>query len=152
MIRLLIVGYCYGIRSERRLCEEAHLKLAYRWFSRLGVEGHGMQTQKVVPNAADPSDFSKAGIQPVDQVEQLSGVVACTQRVEYLGIDVPIRCHAERSWRDMHQFVTSTLLSGICFARIDPAACWKMESLIQGSGGRLSFRLNSPKRLTLLVR
>ena len=32
MIRMLIVGYCYGIRSERRLCEEAHLNLAYRWF------------------------------------------------------------------------------------------------------------------------
>ncbi|MFK9083394.1 transposase [Pseudomonas neuropathica] len=30
MIRMLIVGYCYGIRSERRLCEEAHLNLAYR--------------------------------------------------------------------------------------------------------------------------
>ena len=25
MIRMLIVGYCFGIRSERRLCEEAHL-------------------------------------------------------------------------------------------------------------------------------
>src|SRR4030095_17193525 len=32
MIRMLIVGYCYGIRSERRLCEEVHLNLAYRWF------------------------------------------------------------------------------------------------------------------------
>ena len=31
MIRMLIVGYCYGIRSERRLCEEVHLNLAYRW-------------------------------------------------------------------------------------------------------------------------
>jgi len=29
MIRMLIVGYCFGIRSERRLCEEVHLKLAY---------------------------------------------------------------------------------------------------------------------------
>lgn len=34
MIRLLVVGYRYGIRSERRLCEEAHLNLAYRWFCR----------------------------------------------------------------------------------------------------------------------
>ncbi len=34
MIRMLIVGYCYGIRSERCLCEEVHLKLAYRWFYR----------------------------------------------------------------------------------------------------------------------
>ena len=31
MIRMLIVGYCFGIRSERRLCEEVHLNLAYRW-------------------------------------------------------------------------------------------------------------------------
>ena len=32
MIRMLIIGYCFGIRSERRLCEEVHLNLAYRWF------------------------------------------------------------------------------------------------------------------------
>ena len=38
MIRMLLVGYCYGIRSERRLCEEVHLNLAYRWFCRLGLE------------------------------------------------------------------------------------------------------------------
>jgi transposase len=31
MIRMLIVGYCFGIRSERRLCEEVHLNLAYDW-------------------------------------------------------------------------------------------------------------------------
>jgi transposase len=36
MIRMLIVGYCFGIRSERRLCEEIHLNLAYRWFCRWG--------------------------------------------------------------------------------------------------------------------
>ena len=36
MIRMLLVGYCFGIRSERRLCEEVHLNLAYRWFCRLG--------------------------------------------------------------------------------------------------------------------
>ena len=38
MIRMLIIGYSYGIRSERRLCEEVHLNLAYRWFCRLGIE------------------------------------------------------------------------------------------------------------------
>ena len=31
MIRMLLVGYCLGIRSERRLCEVVHLNLAYRW-------------------------------------------------------------------------------------------------------------------------
>ena len=49
MIRMLIVGYCFGVRSERRLCEEVHLNLAYRWFCRLGLEG-------AVP---DHSTFSK---------------------------------------------------------------------------------------------
>ena len=49
MIRMLIVGYSYGIRSERRLCEEVHLNLAYRWFCRLGLDGR-------VP---DHSTFSK---------------------------------------------------------------------------------------------
>ena len=38
MIRMLIVGYCYGIRSERRLCEEVDLHLAYRWFCRLDLD------------------------------------------------------------------------------------------------------------------
>lgn len=49
MIRMLLVGYCLGIRSERRLCEEVHLNLAYRWFCRLGLDGR-------VP---DHSTFSK---------------------------------------------------------------------------------------------
>ena len=38
MIRMLLVGYLYGVRSERRLVEEVHLNLAYRWFCRLGLE------------------------------------------------------------------------------------------------------------------
>jgi transposase len=49
MIRMLIVGYCFSVRSERRLCEEVHLNLAYRWFCRLGLDG-------CVP---DHSTFSK---------------------------------------------------------------------------------------------
>src|ERR1039458_7361495 len=39
MIRMLLVGYCYGIRSERRLYDEVHLNLGYRWFCRLGLDG-----------------------------------------------------------------------------------------------------------------
>src|SRR5437764_5408820 len=49
LIRMLIVGYCFGIRSERRLCEEVHLNLAYRWFCRLGLDG----------SVPDHSSFSK---------------------------------------------------------------------------------------------
>ena len=49
MIRMLLIGYCMGIRSERRLCEEVHLNLAYRWFCRLDLEG----------SVPDHSTFSK---------------------------------------------------------------------------------------------
>ena len=49
LIRILLVGYCLGIRSERRLCEEVHLNLAYRWFCRLDL------TDRV----PDHSTFSK---------------------------------------------------------------------------------------------
>lgn len=38
MIRMLLVGYCYGIRSERRLCQEVELHLAYRWFCKLDLD------------------------------------------------------------------------------------------------------------------
>ncbi len=37
MIRMLLVGYIMGIRSERRLCDEVHVNLAYRWFCRLDL-------------------------------------------------------------------------------------------------------------------
>ena len=49
LARMLIIGYCYGIRSERRLCEEISINLAYRWFCRLGLKDK-------VP---DHSSFSK---------------------------------------------------------------------------------------------
>ena len=38
MIRMLVVAYCFGIRSERKLCEEVGLHLAYRWFCRLDLD------------------------------------------------------------------------------------------------------------------
>jgi transposase len=38
MIRMLIVGHCYGIRHERRLCEKVRLHLAYRWFCKLDLD------------------------------------------------------------------------------------------------------------------
>jgi len=37
MVRMLLIGYCFGIRSERRICDEVHLNLAYRWFCRLDL-------------------------------------------------------------------------------------------------------------------
>jgi transposase len=39
MIRMLIVGYVFAIRSERLLCREVKVNLAYRWFCGLSIEG-----------------------------------------------------------------------------------------------------------------
>src|SRR5690348_15373203 len=50
MIRMLIVGYVFAIRSERRICAEVQVNLAYRWFCRLGIE----------VNIPDHSIFSRA--------------------------------------------------------------------------------------------
>ena len=61
MIRILLIGYCFGIRSDRWLCDEVHLKLAYRWFCRLGLDG-------AVP---DHSTFSKKA-RPVPTERPLS--------------------------------------------------------------------------------
>jgi transposase len=49
MMRMLILGYCFGLRSERRLCGEVHCNLAYRWSCRLVLEG----------DVPDHSTFSK---------------------------------------------------------------------------------------------
>ena len=50
MLRMLIIGYVFAIRSERRICAEVQVNLAYRWFCRLGVED-------AIPN---PSVFSRS--------------------------------------------------------------------------------------------
>jgi transposase len=55
MMRMLIVGYCFGIRSERRLCDEVHLNLAYRWFCRLGLDG------EVPDHSTDSVAFRSSG-------------------------------------------------------------------------------------------
>jgi transposase len=38
MIRMLIVGYVFAIRSERLLCREVKVNMAYRWFCGLSIE------------------------------------------------------------------------------------------------------------------
>lgn len=70
MIRMLIVGYVFAIRSERRLCSEVQVNLAYRWFCRLGIED----------GIPDHSVFSRARHERFRQSEALrrvfEGVVA----------------------------------------------------------------------------
>ena len=46
---MLVIEYCFGNRSERRLCEEVHLNPAHRWFCQVGLEDR----------ISDHSTFSK---------------------------------------------------------------------------------------------
>ncbi len=52
MLRMLIVGYCYGIRFERKLCEEVELHLAYRWFCRLALRQAAAEWLQVLGSSA----------------------------------------------------------------------------------------------------
>ena len=54
MVRMLLVGYCFGIRSERRLCEEVHLNLAYRWFVPTGARREGSRSLELLEEPAWP--------------------------------------------------------------------------------------------------
>ena len=64
MIRILIVGYVFAIRSERRICAEVQVNLAYRWFCRLGIEDK-------IP---DHSVFSRARHERFRESDALRGV------------------------------------------------------------------------------
>lgn len=68
MIRMLIIGYCLGLRSDRRLCDEAYLNLAYRWFCRFGLEGAG----------ADHSTFFQEPPWPIRESDLLRGLFQTT--------------------------------------------------------------------------
>src|SRR5436189_6293539 len=67
MIRLLVVGYVFAIRSERLICREVQVNLAYRWLCKLGIEDaipdHSAFSRAawgaasdVVPKFVSPSD------------------------------------------------------------------------------------------------
>ncbi len=86
LIRMLIVGYCFGIRSERRLCEEVHLILAYRWFCRLGLEG----------DVPDHSTFSKTRHGRFREVANVDRH-RCADRIDCAPDVIP--CKARRQMR-----------------------------------------------------
>ena len=63
MIRMLLVGYCYGIRHERRLCQEVGLHLAYRWFCKLDLNDKVPHHSTFVSFIAVLADGDRSDIQ-----------------------------------------------------------------------------------------
>jgi len=79
MIRMLLVGYVFALRSERRLCSEVQVNLAYRWFCKLSVEDQ-------IP---DHSVFSRARHERFRECDALrrvlEGVVAMCIAAGFVG-------------------------------------------------------------------
>lgn len=71
IIRMLVIGYVMGIRSERRLCQEVHLNLAYRWFCRLGLDDK-------VPDHSTFSKLRHGKFRESDALRRLFEVVVAT--------------------------------------------------------------------------
>jgi len=68
MIRMLIIGYVFAIRSERQICREVQVNLAYRWFCDLGLE-------EAIP---DHSAFSRARNERFRESDFFRRVCACS--------------------------------------------------------------------------
>ena len=114
MIRMLIVGYCYGIRFERRLCEEVELHLAYRWFCRLDFLG---QSPRPVPRQRLVLTFDRERnvyVCPADKLLTTTGNVGDDHAVRYraskrdcAGCPLKPRCRpntpSRKVTRDLHE-------------------------------------------------
>jgi hypothetical protein len=61
LIGMLIVGYCFGTRSERRICEEVHLNLAYRWCCRLGLDADVPEPSRSFPRERSSAQAVRDG-------------------------------------------------------------------------------------------
>ena len=94
LIRMMVIGYLYGITSERRLCEEVQVNLAYRWFCRMSLEDkvphHSTFTKNRNGRFADSGLFRELFMDIVRQA-QAHGLV----KGEHVTVDAtPVRANA----------------------------------------------------------
>ena len=59
---MLILGYVFAIRSERALCREVQLNLAYRWFCGLGIEDNAPTSWLTTRPIATPKAVISSGV------------------------------------------------------------------------------------------
>jgi WD40 repeat protein len=136
MIRMLMVGYCMGIRSERRLCEEVHLNLAYRWFCRLGLDG------KVHSHLSTWDIFTSRQTTDIPVGESASKTLAVTSQGKYAFVGQTdgnlavwnLQTHIlERVWRAHDRLIVQTVISEdqrtLLTASVDgELKCWDIPS------------------------
>ena len=122
MMRMLIVGYGFGIRSGRRLCDEVHLNLAYRWFCRLGLDG----------DVPDHSTFSKNRHGRFRESDLLRGGELCegghrgrrayrAERASPSGLSAFARSSGVIAWRSSQSRPSAGPLPAGCIRRARPS-------------------------------
>jgi transposase len=86
MLKMLIVGYCHGLRFERKLCGEVELPLAYRWFCRLALDDkvpitrHSRSIATAASVTATSSESSRLKAQKNDAADAAGICEAVTSR------------------------------------------------------------------------
>lgn len=84
MIRTLLIGYCYSIRSKRRLCDEVRLGLAYRWFCGLGLDAavpHHVARRTMASLIGSACVWSMAGLRTVATILAVASTGGARQSV-----------------------------------------------------------------------
>lgn len=104
MIRMLIVGYCYGIRSERRLCDEVHLSLAYCWFCRLSLEDmvpdHSTFSKNRHGRFRESETFRWLFDEVVRRCSSRARIIFYGQELVYLTTEMETSNEDEKTWRN----------------------------------------------------
>src|SRR5207302_11197065 len=83
LLRILLIGYLYGIASERKLVDELRMHLAWRWFTGLGFD------QEVPHHVLEKPAWTVPGIEAVRAVVRTDREAVCGSGTggEHLSVD-----------------------------------------------------------------
>ena len=118
LIRMFLVGYCFGIRSERRLCEEVHLNLAYRWFCRLDLADR-------IPDHSTVSKNRHGRFRERELLRHLfeTTVARCIEEGLASGQRRAVECQSDRSGGQQAEFNTEGRVGCVGHRSIRRAPC-----------------------------
>ena len=125
MIRMLIVGYVFAIRSERRLCAEVQVNLAYRWFLQAGHRRQDSRSFGVLPSEAY---YNRICVDPR----------SCCARAVALGSTVATAAEALR-------YAVEDLRIPKADNRILKRSCFRKSPSPQNAYSFVFFQLSSPR-------
>ncbi len=145
LIRMLIVGYCFGIRSERKLCEEVKLHLASRWFCRLdlndAIPHHSTFSENRLNRFRERSDILRHIFERVVMAAMGMGLV----KGEGFAVDASVM---EANASRYHGKAPDDKGSGAAREWMIPSETWKAE-ICQGLDPKLVARVLAKRGMLL---